>query len=598
MSDDFFAELQQTFLLEAQDLLQRVEQLSLQLEKDKSNEEVFAELARLAHNFKGSGKAVGFEHISKLGHKIEDYILAIKNGVLEKSPSNLDFLFQCLDVLKSDIEKLGGNLNISLNHEDLFTEITNRIENPTTSDSAPSEAEVEVLHTALEETPPAITEIIAETSVETTAEMSSAEAPVKVHQEAAAPSSHHPQSSNQKPDSSQSSAQEFLRIQKSKVDYLLESFGEQVILQSTLNQYMLDPAANLDAMIKVTGQLTKLTFELQNHTLSLSMVQMHPLFTKLERAIRDVSRMCEKEVSAVFEGGDTEVDKLLVDALSDPLIHMVRNSVDHGLEQTAERKEKGKDLKGEVKVRALRNGGQIWIEVSDDGKGLNPEFIRNKAVSKGLISQQEANQLSDQQCFQLIFKNGFSTRDVASEVSGRGVGMNVVEETVTKLKGKVEIESQIGKGTKFTLKLPLSLAIFNGALVRVNDARFVIPSSDISEIVKVEADKFLDVNESQRVIDIRGDVFQVIDLRKRFKSGSTSGSSTVQNKTEIPMILCRDGRKVGFVVDEVLGMQKVVQKSLGQEVKRHPEYAAATILGDGSPGLILNMSYLSSEVAA
>jgi two-component system chemotaxis sensor kinase CheA len=532
----FLIELKQGFLEEAQELLGRVEALSLQLEKDPSRSDIFAEFARLAHNFKGSGKAVGFEHISTMSHRLEDYILSIQKGQIPATGENIDFLFRCLDRLKADVEILKIDLNAELDHSSLIREITQRIDGMFKNNPI--------------------------------------DLPIPPKAMAA-----HPVDTAQKP-------AEVFRVPKQKLDSLMEIVGEQVILQSFLEQCKDDVDGNRELLMKTISQLSKLTFEIQNQALSLTMIQMVPLFTKLERATRDASRSCNKPIDIHLSGAETEIDKTLIDGLSDALTHIVRNAVDHGLEDAEERIRVGKKETGCVHIEARRSGGQLWIEIKDDGKGMNPEFLKQKALLKGLISEQEAALMKDQEAFQLIFKNGFSTKEAVSELSGRGVGMNVVEETVKSLKGSIDIESILGKGTCFRLKLPLSLAIFNGAIVKVRDSRFVVPSSEISEISRIQLGDRVLLGKNSYGIKIRDELFELVDLRVALFDGAPDSELP---KKEYPVLLSRDGRPRAYLVNEIVGIQKIVQKMIGDEVKSRAEYAAGTILGDGTPGIILSL---------
>jgi two-component system chemotaxis sensor kinase CheA len=526
MDESFELELKQGFLEEAKELLGRVEALSLQLEKDPSRMDLYAEFARMAHNFKGSGKAVGFDHLSSLGHRLEDYVLAIQKEKLPASTPNLDFLFQCLDHLKSMVDLLSMDLNAVLDPSEVIAQIDQRISGePAASDTL----EVAEVHAP----------VVAKNTVVT-------QKPVDV-----------------------------FRVPKPKLDSLLELVGEQMILQSFLDQNKDDLDGNRERILKTITQLGKITAEIQSHALSLTLVQITPLFTKLERATRDAAHTCGKQVDVHLLGGETEIDKTLVDGLSDALTHVVRNAVDHGLTES-----------GTVFIEARRSGGQLWIEVRDNGKGMDPALLKQKALSKGLISESEASAMNDSEAFQLIFKNGFSTKESVSEISGRGVGMNVVEETVRGLKGSIEIQSAIGQGTCFRLKLPLSLAIFNGAVVRVRDSRFVIPSSEISEISRINLENRIALDRNTFGIRIRDELFELVDLRQTL-FGSLPGE--VSDQREIPVLLFRGTRSRAFVVNEILGMQKIVQKPIGDEVKSHGEYAAGTIFGDGVPGIILSL---------
>lgn len=546
MSDDaFLEEIKKDFLQESLDLLGRVEGLSLEVEKAPDSPEPYAELARLAHNLKGSSQAVGFENIAKLSHRVEDFILGIKNKTVPRTGDQLDFLFKCLDQLKRDIETLIGNIGAELDHRDLLAELERRMNQVAVANEVLQKEDAKDVPPKREKPAPA------------------AQAPAVAKNEV-------------------------LRIAKNKVDFLLESFGEQVILQSTLEQAKFDLEGNRDLIMKTISQLTKLTFELQSHALALTMVQIAPTFTKLERAIRDAARTCGKSVDVKLEGGETEVDKTLIESLSDSLTHMVRNSVDHAIEEAEERREKGKKEAGTVWIRARRTGGQLWIEVQDDGKGLNAKMIKEKAIKKRLIEASRAEQMSDEEAFQLIFLNGFSTKEAVSELSGRGVGMNVVQESVANLNGSIEIESKVGQGTLFRLRLPLSLAIFNGAVVAVNGRKFIIPNSDITEINRFDCQQKIKLSDARSAVRVREEIFELIDLRTKL----AGGAKLKLTDRDIPLIISRKTNKA-FLVDEIIGMQKIVQKPIGEEIKGRPEFVAATILGDGSPGVILNLNSFS-----
>jgi two-component system chemotaxis sensor kinase CheA len=593
--DDFLLVIQDDFLQETLDSLGRVEALSLALEKNPGSEKIFSELARLGHNMKGAGKAVGFEHIAKMGHHLEDFILAIKNNIIPATPYHLDFLFKCLDQLKADIALLISDKASRLDHEPILNEIERRLHSSDKiENAAPNIIELDIEKFEALEASSAI-----DSSIEIKSDITSGipQAPLKAQGSPSTEAQEVQAVAASSKDLNKTTQTEVLRIQKPKIDYLLDAFGEQVILQTTLEQYKYDLEANKELVLKTISQLTKLTFELQSHALSLTMVQLNPTFTKLERATRDAARMCDKSIQIDLLGGDTEIDKTLIDTLSDSLTHMVRNAVDHAIEDAQERKRKGKNTQGRVGISARRVGGQLWIEISDDGKGLNPEMIKQKAIAKGIIKSAEAEKMSVQDCYHLIFSNGFSTKEAVSELSGRGVGMNVVQESVSLLKGTIEIQSEMDVGTTFRLKVPLSLAIFNGTVVEVGSHRFVVPNSEITEIGKISVENRIKVSSSNAAIQIRNEIYELIDLREKlasvrpiheFKENDKNDRKS-NKKSDLPVLISKKYGNKAFLVDSIVGMQKVVQKPLGDEIKSKPEYAAGTILGDGSPGVILNL---------
>ena len=556
--DDFMSELQEGFLLEAKDLLVKVENLSLQIEKNDRDEAAFQELARLAHNLKGSGKAVGFDEISRLAHYAEDYILGLRNKRIQSNRDNLDLLFQCLDILRIDIDRLISDREILLNYDDqcfklksVLADEVKKIEGPSSEPASEG------------------------TVIQFTQEMD-VHTPVEETQKFGATGKQTGKSTN-----------ESIRIPKHKLDYILDAFGEQVILQSTLEQCKLNVQKNEDLLIKTISLLSKHTLEMQKQVLSLTMVNLLPLFMKLERAVRDAANMCDKKIQVHFLGSDTEADKSLVDSLSDALTHMIRNAVDHGIESSEERANLEKSPVGNIYVEAKRVGGQIWIDILDDGKGMDPNVIRRKAIEKNIIDKDIASKMTEQEIFKLIFSNGFSTKETTSEISGRGVGMNVVEEVVTSLNGVISIDSHLGKGTCFRLKLPLSLAIFNGAVVRISESRFVVPTSEISEILRFNTKDLVSYGGSKFCIQVREEIYEIYDLRTIIGRNKCSLSPSVDSTFHV--LLNNKGKKKAFVVDEILGIQKIVQKPIGDELKSQPGFVAATILSDGCPGVVLSV---------
>jgi two-component system, chemotaxis family, sensor kinase CheA len=568
---DFFAEIQESFLLEAIDLLDTVENLSLSLEKNPGDPEIYNNLARLAHNFKGSGKAVGFDHISKFAHKVEDFILAIKSNTILSERKNIDLLFECLDRLKEDIKQLRIDKNSTLDHSIYIDKIVSTIEGG--SQVAVTES-ANLAIKQINEAP--FSEPTPTPAFATIHELKKAQPPI--HREI------------QKSDQT-----EYLRVAKSKIDYMLETFGEQVILQSMLdqNKYSLDNDPEM--IVKTITQLTKLTLELQNHVLSLTMIPLTQTFTKLERAVRDAAKHCEKNIDVNIHGQNTEAGKPLVDALSDPLTHIVRNAVDHAIESEEDRLKLSKPAFGTINITAERSGGQLWLTISDDGRGLNPQKLKEKAIQKNLISDTAASKLSDSEAYNLIFAPGFSTKDVVSEISGRGVGMNVVSEVIKSLNGSVEIQSEINVGTKFILKVPLSLAIFNGAIIKVHGNRYVVPNSEISEICRIDPDSFSKVSSSNTAVKIRDEVFHLIDLRRIFQIHGQKLETSHRSEKKprcLPVILSRKHGNNAFLVEEIEGIQKIVQKQVGEELRAHPGFVAGTILSDGTPGIVISLQNL------
>ncbi len=544
--DDFLKELQETFLLESQDLLANVESLFLQLEKNSTDLEVYNQLSRLAHNFKGSGKAVGFDHISHFSHQLENLLLACKSQAVVPTPAVINLLFRSVDALKLDLENLRAGGPIA-DYAHLLGEIELALKNEH-APAAPLIAE------NLNFEPP---------------------------HAAVANAGAHPK---------KTVVAEYLRIPAARIEALIDAFGEQVILQSSLDQSKNDLQKNEDLVMKTISQLSKLTYDLQQTAMSLRMVGLNLLFSKLERAARDAAQSLEKPISFVTKGNEQELDKTIVDSLSDALTHMVRNAVDHGIETREERLAAGKDPEGQITLEAYRAGGSFVIEVRDDGRGMDPEKILAKAIRSGIVK--ENAKLSKKDIFDLIFENGFSIKETATDISGRGVGMNVVKEKIIELKGSYEIDSKLGAGSIFRIHLPLTLAIFNGMIVRVGAEKFIIPNSDVDEVSRINVSKLKAGSGTQNLIEIRDQVYSIIDLRKELFRKPVEGRNS-----QVTALLVRKSRQaVALLVDEVLSIQKIVHKAVGTDVKVVRGSAGASILGDGSVCLILNISHFTPNV--
>lgn len=552
MSDDFLREIQEGFLLEADDLLEQAEGLFLALEKGgDDNRATFDHLKRIAHNFKGSGKAVGFDELSSFCHSLENLLVALSSGTVRLNQPITDLLLECNDVLRSDIRILTEDKSAPLDH----TELKIKLEEALKEHSNP------------------------ENSFDLSNQ--SFDAPMDLDQtvvkaEKSKDIVQHKKTSND----------EFIRVPLKKIDELLNTFGEQVIFLSALDFYKEDLASYKEDVIRTVFNLKRIAFDLQQSTLTLRMVTLKSLFSKLDRAIRDAAIMTRKKINTIITGGENELDKVIVDQLSDPLIHMVRNAVDHGVESADIRNQRGKPNTGTIKLNAQREGGSFVIEVEDDGGGLDPDRIYKKGIERGLI--REGQQMSRNEIFELIFENGFSTKDTASELSGRGVGMNVVKETILSLKGSYEIDSELSKGTKFRVRLPLSLSLFNGLLVMVRNEKFVIPSSQIQEIVKMNEVEQLEIVGGNRVVQIRNEVVELIEISSYLAKPSSSEDHLAKKKNMI-LISNFEKSKTGFVVSQILGIQRIVQKPLSPEMTACPGASGVTILGDGSPAIILDL---------
>jgi len=378
-----------------------------------------------------------------------------------------------------------------------------------------------------------------------------------------------------------------LRVSVSKIDQLINQVGELVITQAMLaqNSRALDAGLN-QQLLAGLADLERNTRDLQESIMSIRMIPMSVVFNRFPRMLRDLASKLGKKVELVTQGEATELDKGLIEKITDPLTHLIRNSCDHGIELPAERVARGKPETGTITLSAAHQGGSILIEVRDDGKGLSRQKLIDKARAKGIDAPDD---MSDQEVWQLIFAPGFSTADVVTDVSGRGVGMDVVMKNIASLGGTVELDSSEGFGMSVKVRLPLTLAIMDGMTVRVSDEVYILPLSSVVESFQVESNTINTVAQSSRLVKVREEYMPVIEIDRTFGVPRQAGDASANS---IMVVIESDGARVALMVDELLGQQQVVIKNLESNYKKVPNVSGATILGDGSVSLILDTSSL------
>ena len=382
-----------------------------------------------------------------------------------------------------------------------------------------------------------------------------------------------------------------LRVSVSKIDQLINQVGELVITQAMLAQLsnQLDASVN-QHLLAGLADLERNTRDLQESVMSIRMIPMSVVFSRFPRMLRDLAGKLGKKVELITHGEATELDKGLIEKITDPLTHLIRNSCDHGIELPAERAAKGKPETGTITLSAAHNGGSILIEVRDDGKGLSRQKLIEKARSKGIEAHDD---MPDQDVWQLIFAPGFSTAEVVTDVSGRGVGMDVVKKNIASLGGTVELDSVEGVGMSVKVRLPLTLAIMDGMSVRVADEVYILPLSSVVESFQAKAGDINTVAQDAQLVKVRDEYMPVIEVDKLFQVPRAGG---VNDANSIMVVIESDGVRVALMVDELLGQQQVVIKNLESNYKKVPNVSGATILGDGSVALILDTSSLARRV--
>ncbi len=395
-----------------------------------------------------------------------------------------------------------------------------------------------------------------------------------------------PAAAKAKTESNGQDADASIRVQASKIDALINLVGELVITQAMLKQISLGVDGQMAQRLQAGLEtLERNTRDLQDAVISVRMLPVESVFSRFPRLVRDLSGKLGKKVRLKTSGEATELDKGLIEKIADPLVHLVRNSIDHGLETTEDRIKAGKDETGTITLSASHQGGHIVIEVADDGKGLNRDRILAKARERGLPV---GDNPTDSQVWDLIFAPGFSTAEAVTDLSGRGVGMDVVRRNILSLGGEVQLESAAGKGTRVIIRLPLTLAIMDGMTVRVGEEILVLPLGNVIEALQPAADEIRSVNGQGRVLKVRGEYLPMIHLGRHFNLDGDSKPSLV-------VVVEGEGRKLAFEVEELVGQQQVVVKSLETNYRRIPGISGATILGDGRVSLIVDISAMARE---
>jgi two-component system chemotaxis sensor kinase CheA len=573
--DDLERELKAGFLEEASQLLENTEQCFLELESAPDDKTILEKIFRLAHNLKGSAKAVGFDHLGEFTHELESYLLKLKNGVIPVQAQSVSLLLRCNDAVVKTVLALKANFEAKIDYSSLLDEIRTQMNSQAPS-ASPEPQDVS----------PQVNEVAALLASETANSFQHSPEPIPFFpdQKEVTPSKHALQSQSH-PSSHPASTDESIRVSLAKLEKLMNFVGELVILQTVLyEQTSVSPALR-----KTARQLGKVTKEVQDISMSLRMVPLKQTFQKMQRIVRDTSNSLNKTVHLALQGEETEVDKTVLERLGDPLVHLVRNAVDHGIESAEIRRECGKSEAGTVHLNAFHQSGNLVIEIRDDGAGLDPEKLKKKAIEKGILNPGVT--LSDKDAYQLIFASGFSTKAEVSDISGRGVGMDVVKTNIESLQGSIEIDTTLRKGTCFRVRLPLTLAIIDGMVIRSENERFVIPLTHVHETVQPDTVGVHSFTGMGEILALRGEnlpLYRMSKLlgRKSSEKKANEGIAIVVRTQDTPF---------SVLVDDILGQYQVVIKQLGHEHRFLKGFSGSAILGDGCPALILELPELIAK---
>lgn len=581
------------FLNESFDHLSTAENSLLILENTPDSAEEINKTFRAFHTIKGVASFINLDDIKNLTHETETMMDMVRKGTLHMDSVIADTVFMAIDgtrklliLLKEQVENQG---QLKSEYYDVSAVIKNvRARIKGTSVSKPEAPPVKIGELLVEKG------VILEQELEQALEIQQQEHTTKkigeilVDMKSVTPTQ--VDRSLQEQQQQQSTLMEqTVKIGINKLDNLIDMVGELVITGTQVSQNPFIKNIVNPALTKDLSQLSRIIRDTQDVSLSMRLVQIKPVFQKMQRLVRDVSKKANKSVDMTMLGEETEIDKNIIDLISDPIMHMVRNSVDHGIEPTEVRVKNGKSPVGKVELNAYHKGGNIVIEIKDDGAGLNKEKILKKAVEKGIVKENEI--LSENRIFNMIFEPGFSTADKITDISGRGVGMDVVKRNVEQLRGKIDIVSEMGKGTTFIIKSPLTLAIIDGIILMVGEERYIIPIYSIVEFFSPKQQDVTFVNGSPCMIMVHGSLFPLVFLSEHFK---VKPEYTNIEQATVCVVESDFGR-VCFVVDKILGQQQIVIKTLGESFKNIKGLSGGTILGDGRVGLILDVNGITEE---
>ncbi|MFW8600356.1 chemotaxis protein CheW [Desulfobacterota bacterium M19] len=575
-------ELLSGFIEETREHLESIEVNILDLEDNPGDMEIINNIFRPFHTIKGVSGFLNLTNIQKLAHSTENLLDDVRNNIRTMDESVIEVVLKVGDCLKLMIDNLQDTIdNGSESYKNY--DISNYIRWVKRIQGADAVEESAATSPSQTPAPPVQSAESASAAPASTAPPAASTAPGSSPAPPTVSTSDN--TATAKPKSKAKKVGATIKVDVDKLDGLVNAVGELVIMQTMVRANphitaIADPKLNKDF-----GQLFRITSELQKTSMSMRMVPIRQTFQKMIRLVRDLSKKTGKQANLVMEGEETEIDRNMVDSIYDPLVHMMRNSVDHGVQLPEERIRLGKPSYGTVSLRAYQKGGYMVIEIEDDGQGLNTEKIKRKALERGLI--QESDNLSDHDLNNLVFLPGFSTADQITDVSGRGVGMDVVKKAVEKLRGKVDVMSEPGKGSIFTIRLPLTLAIIDGIIVQVGTERYIIPTIAIRESFRPRHEDYKTIKGQGETLLVRGTLVPIIRLYKYFKIGARYTDPC----EAIVVVVESEGKQRAIMVDELLGKQEVVIKNLGG-ITDITGVAGGTILGDGRVGLILDLAGL------
>lgn len=584
MSD---SDIVKDFLVESYENLDRLDRDLVGLEKNPHDRDALAGVFRTIHTIKGTCGFLGFNKLEKVAHVGENLLTRLRDGKLTLNPQITTALLGMVDAVRQMLKEIQST---GQDGEDDYPELRESLTRLQQGEAVPA---VPVCQGTTSPAPGSTT--AAASSTDATKELALPLAPSPAKTEAKTSEGAAPQAAESRP---RDAAAETIRVGVNVLDKLMTLVGELVLARNQLLQISNTVKdTNLQA---VSQRMNLIATELQEEVMKTRMQPIGNIWNQFPRTVRDVALGCGKEVGVEMEGKETELDKTIIEAIKDPLTHLVRNSVDHGIELPADRVKAGKDRAGRLILRAFHEGGQVNIEITDDGAGLNLDRIRKKAIERAVITTEQAARMTEREIFNLIFLPGFSTAEKVTNVSGRGVGMDVVKTNIEKIGGAVDIQSTPGQGTTVRVKIPLTLAIIPALVVTCGGDRYAIPQVSLLELVRLEADevaKGVELVHGAPVYRLRGRLLPLVYLDRELKLSTGARPAAECDGAVNIVVLQADDRQFGLVVDEINDTEEIVVKPLRKQLKTLKTFAGSSIMGDGKVALILDVLGLAQRAS-
>jgi two-component system chemotaxis sensor kinase CheA len=590
--DPDMKEIVESFIIEVKEILDKLDVDLVEMEKKPDDNELLNNVFRHFHTIKGTSSFLSLDKLTSVTHKGEDILNKLRKGEVKLNATIMDSLLAAYDKIKALVYNIEEFQNEDIEIEETLKILTDLILSMESGDKINSDKpRIKKTRKKLDQ--------VAETKKSRKKNIEI----VKLPPTSGAKSDDNKdneQDENEpisevknKPELNKR-VENSIRVDIERLDELLNIVSELVLGRNRLAQLNSEFALENEGtkfsrdLLSVTKQIDIMTNELQLVVMKTRMIKIGKVFNKFPRLVRDLSNEANKKIEIVIKGEETELDKTLIEEINDPLVHLIRNSVDHGIEDPASREAKGKNPIGTLTLSAEHAGNNIIITIEDDGKGIDPDIIKAKAVSKGLVSAEKAKDLSKKEILNLIFLPGFSTAEVVTNISGRGVGMDVVKTNVTKLRGIINIESTPGSGTKIIIKLPLTLAIIPGMIINVKDQTIVIPLNTVIEVLRVHKENIYSINQ-RPVIKLRDSVLPLVSIEEVLFGFEEMDENRIW---QYVVVIGIAEKRYGIKVDSLVGQKEVVIKSLGNYFGKVPGIAGSTIMGDGAVVMIVDVNEL------